>query len=236
MRNGTSVPHARLMQNDTIEAAPSPDPTTWARASAFVYDPFLWAGEHAGAGALRRQLLGRARGLTVEIGSGTGLNLRHYPDDLDDLVLTEPDPPMHSRLAKRLHRSGRRARLVDAAAERLPFPDGSVDTVVSTFVLCTVDDPELALREIARVLRPDGQFLFLEHVRARSTRLAAWQDRLVEPWRRFARGCRCNRPTGEMIANCGLTIDDVHEAAWHAMPPIVRPLITGRARIGAGHE
>ena len=139
---------------------------------------------------------------------------------------------MHARLEQRLRRSGRHARLVDAPAERLPFADGSVDTVVSTFVLCTVDAPELALREIARVLRPDGQFLFLEHVRSHSPRLAAWQDRLAEPWRRFARGCRCNRATAELIATCGLALDDVHDASWRAMPPIVRPLIVGRAQIG----
>ena len=182
--------------------------------------------------ALRRELVGQARGFTVEIGSGTGLNLPYYPDDLDELVLAEPDRPMHARLEKRLRRSGRHARLVDAPAERLPFPDGSVDTVVSTFVLCTVDVPELALREIVRVLRPDGQFLFLEHVRSHSTRLASWQDRLAEPWRRFARGCRCNHATAELIATCGLALDDVHEGSWRAMPPIVRPLIAGRAQIG----
>ena len=148
----------------------------------------------------------------MEIGSGTGLNLPHYPDDLDELVLVEPDAAMRSRLEKRLRRSGRRARLVDAPAEQLPFADGSVDTVVSTFVLCTVDAPELALREIARVLRPDGQLLFIEHVRSDSPTLARWQDRLAEPWRRFARGCRCNRATAELIATCGFELDDVRRS------------------------
>jgi ubiquinone/menaquinone biosynthesis C-methylase UbiE len=144
---------------------------------------------------------------------------------------------MQLRLGKRLGRNGqRRARIIEAPAERLPFPDGSVDTVVSTFVVCTVEVPELALREIARVLRPDGQFLFLEHVRSYSARLAAWQDRFVEPWRRFARGCRCNRATTELFATCGLVLDDVREGSWRAMPPIVRPLIAGRARIGTSHE
>jgi SAM-dependent methyltransferase len=166
----------------------------------------------------------------VEIGSGTGLNLRYYPEDLDELVLVEPDPAMRSRLAKRLSRCSRRAQLVDAPAERLPFADASVDTVVSTFVLCTVDAPDVALREIARVLRPDGQLLVLEHVRSESPTLARWQDRLAGPWRRFAQGCRCNRATAQLISACGLSLDCVHEAAWHAMPPIVRPLIAGRAQ------
>jgi SAM-dependent methyltransferase len=225
-----------LVKNDLRDVAPSPGSTTWARAFAALYDPFLYAGEVIGVRALRREIVGQARGLTVEIGSGTGLNLPYYPDDLDELVLAEPDRSMHVRLDRRLRRSGRHARLVEAPAERLPFPDESVDTVVSTFVLCTVDDPELALREIGRVLRPDGQFLFLEHVRSHSTRLAAWQDRLEEPWRRFARGCRCNRATSELIATCGLTLADVHEGSWRAMPPIIRPLVAGRAQIGTRDE
>ena len=136
---------------------------------------------------------------------------------------------MHLRLEQRLTRSGRRARLVEAPAERLPFPDRSVDTVVSTFVLCTVDVPELALREIVRVLRPDGQFLFLEHVRSHSTRCAAWQDRLAEPWRRFARGCRCNQATTELIERCGLAVDDVHEGVM-ASDAADRPAAHRRAR------
>jgi SAM-dependent methyltransferase len=238
MRSGTQSRMIALMKNDIdiSEATSLPRSTAWARVSAGVYDPFLWAGERAGVRALRRELVGTARGVTVEIGSGTGLNLPYYPDDLDDLVLAEPDGPMRSRLEQRLSRSGRNARLVEARAERLPFPDRSVDTVVSTFVLCTVDVPELALREIARVLRPDGQFLFLEHVRSDSKRLASWQDRLAEPWRRFARGCRCNQATAALMATCGLALDDVRERSWRAMPPIVRPLIAGRAQIGTSDE
>ncbi|QEC47275.1 class I SAM-dependent methyltransferase [Baekduia soli] len=204
----------------------------WARAFALVYDPFLWIGERAGVRARRRELLSRARGRTVEIGCGTALNLAHYPEDLDELVLLEPDAAMRARLARRLRRSGRPAQLLDASAERLPFADASVDTVVSTFVLCTVDAPDVALREIARVLRPDGQLLFLEHVRSESPALASWQDRLAGPWRRFARGCRCNRAIAELIAGCGLELEGVERASWRAMPPIVRPLRVGRALPG----
>jgi SAM-dependent methyltransferase len=208
----------------------SEPPTVWARTSAVVYDPFVWFGERAGMRTLRQELLGNARGRTVDIGSGTGLNLPHYPDGLEDLVLAEPDPSMRARLERRLHGSGRRARIVDAPAARLPFPDGTVDTVVSTLVLCTVDAPELALREIVRVLRPDGQLLFIEHVRSASPTLAAWQRRLAVPWCRFARGCRCDRDTAALIEAAGLTLDEVGERSWRAMPPIVRPLVTGRAR------
>jgi SAM-dependent methyltransferase len=216
------------MEHHDTESTPSGD-SAWARAFARLYDPIVWVGERAGLAAHRKQLLIHARGYTLEIGSGTGLNLPHYPDDLDELVLAEPDAAMRARLEKRLSRSTRRTRLIDAPAERLPFPDSSVDTVVSTLVLCTVDAPDLALREIARVLRPGGQLLFLEHVRSESPALARWQDRMAGPWRRFARGCRCNRATAELIVTCGLKLDQPREASWRGMPPIVRPLIIGRA-------
>ena len=193
-------PHAeRHHARHTVGAA-----AVWAVLSRSLYDPFLWVGERAGVRA-PKELLGQARGCTVEIGGGTGLNLPHYPDDLDELVLVEPDPAMRSRLEKTAGPSRSRRAAGRRAAERLPFADASVDTVVSTFVLCTVDAPDLALREIARVLRPDGQLLFIEHVRSDSPRLARWQDRLAGPWRRFARGCRCNRATAELIVTCGLS-------------------------------
>jgi len=234
MRRDRGPAHARLMHIALAQPTSSKGSAVWAHTFAAVYDPFLWAGERAGVRSLRRELLTQARGCTVEIGVGTGLNLPHYPDDLDQLLLADPDPEMRSRLERRLRRDGRRARLIDAPAEQLPFADASVDTIVSTFVLCTVDAPDVALREMARVLRPDGQLLFIEHVRSDSPMLARWQDGLARPWRRFARGCRCNRATAELIASCGFALDEVREASWRAMPPIVKPLVAGRARMGDG--
>jgi len=201
----------------------------WTRVFATIYEPSLALGELAGLRRRRRELLAGARGRVVELGAGTGLNLRHYPDAVEELILVEPDAAMRRRLARRVRRSGRPAEIVDAGAERLPLADQSVDTIVSTLVLCTVDDPERSLQEIARVLRPGGELLFLEHVRAESPRLARWQDRLSGPWRRFACGCRCNRATAELMSACGFELDAT-DAAWRAMPPIIRPLTVGRAR------
>jgi ubiquinone/menaquinone biosynthesis C-methylase UbiE len=166
----------------------------------------------------------------LEIGSGTGLNLAHYPDDIDELVLAEPDPSMRKRLQAALRRGEHKARVIDAPAEQLPFADASIDTVVSTLVLCTVDAPHLALREIGRVLRPNGQLLFIEHVRSESPLLARWQDRLARPWQGFAEGCRCNRATLELMNACGFHLE-ARPAAWRAMPPIIRPLAIGWATI-----
>lgn len=212
----------------STEPQARPPSAGWLRIFSLVYDPFLWLGEVAGMRRRRRTLLGSAHGRVVEIGAGTGLNIAHYPDGIAELVLCEPEPGMRRRLERRLRGLGRVARVVDAPAERLPLADASVDTVVSTLVLCTVDDPEQALREIARVLRPDGQLLFIEHVRASSRILAACQDKLLRPWRGFAAGCRCNRPTVELMRGCGFTVA-ADDAVWRAMPPIIRPLMVGRA-------
>jgi SAM-dependent methyltransferase len=224
---GRSYVH-RMTDIANTELQASPPSEAWLRIFALVYDPFLWLGEIAGMRSRRRALVGDARGRVVEIGAGTGLNVAHYPDQIAELVLTEPDAAMRRKLARRLQRHGRVARIVDAPAERLPLADASVDTVVSTLVLCTVNDPERTLREIARVLRPDGQLLFIEHVRASSPFLARCQDNLLRPWRRFAAGCHCNRPTAELMRACGFTVaaDDV---VWRGMPAIVHPLAVGLA-------
>jgi ubiquinone/menaquinone biosynthesis C-methylase UbiE len=202
--------------------------SAWLRVMAVLYDPFVWLGEIAGMRRLRRTLLAEVRGRVVEIGAGTGLNVAHYPEAVDELVLTEPEPGMRRKLARRLDRHGRAARISAAPAECLPRADASVDTVVATLVLCTVDEPERALREIARVLRPDGQLLFIEHVRARSRFLAACQDKLLQPWRGFAGGCVCNRPTLDLMRACGFTVT-ADDAVWRGMPAIVHPLMVGRA-------
>ena len=123
------------------------------------------ATENGGNAARRAAVLAHARGTVVELGAGTGLNLPHYPPDVE-LVLTEPEPPMSRRLLERLAQSGRQARVLQAPADRVPLPDGSVDTVVCTLVLCTVPDLDATLTEIRRLLRPDGRLLFIEHVAA----------------------------------------------------------------------
>ncbi len=217
------------MNNPKTNSTAGSSPTTLAgRLSARIYDPILWLGERRAMRRQRRRLLSQARGLTVEIGSGTGLNLAHYSRHLDQLVLAEPDPAMRARLERRASRLRPRASVIDAAAERLPFADGTVDTVVSTLVMCTVPAPELALREIARVLAPNGQLLFIEHVRAGSRVRSFLQDALAGPWRAVASGCCCNRQTIATMAACGFELD-VNEAAWYGMPGIVKPLVYGRA-------
>lgn len=228
MRDGSRRPYVDLMADIACDATNTESRSIWLRIMAALYDPFLWLGEIGGMRRRRRALLARAYGRVVEIGAGTGLNVGHYPAAVDELVLAEPDPGMRRRLSRRVRRRPNAPRILDAAAERLPLADGSVDTVVSTLVLCTVDDPERALREVDRVLRPGGQLLFVEHVRARSRVLAACQDGLRRPWRGFAGGCVCNRPTVDLMRACGFTVE-ADDAVWRGMPAIVHPLAVGRA-------
>jgi SAM-dependent methyltransferase len=129
--------------------------------------------EHAGLAEMRAQLLLGARGRTLELGAGTGLNLRHYPRDRIVLTLTEPEASMTERLERRVAASRPDANVVQAAADRLPFEDSSFDSVISTLVLCTVRDQAQALAEVRRVLAPDGALLFLEHVRSDDPALRA---------------------------------------------------------------
>lgn len=196
--------------------------------TATFYDPFLWMGERLGMQATRHRIATAAHGRVLEIGAGTGLNLPHYPDAIDELVLAEPSRPMAGRLETRQAKLGRTVQIVTAPAEALPFDDESFDTVVSTLVLCTVSDPEAALAEVRRVLRPSGRLLFCEHVRSDSPRLARWQDRLAGAWATLADGCRCNRETLATISS-HLDIVAVERARWRGMPHLVHPLVIGEA-------
>ena len=176
----------------------------------------------------RAALLAGARGTVLEIGAGTGTNLAAYPP-VDRLLLSEPSATMRARLARRLARHGTAVDVLDAGAEALPLPSGSVDTVVSTMVLCTVPDVDAALAEVVRVLRVGGRLLFVEHVAApENSKLRRWQERLAEPWSAFAMGCRCDRDVLGAISR-QMTVERVRTDAWRGMPPVVRPLVVGVA-------
>ncbi len=176
----------------------------------------------------RRQLLAGAQGATIEIGAGTGLNLEHYPAVVTRLVLTEPDPHMRRRLGMRVAALNRAAEVIDASADALPFPDATFDTAVVTLVLCSVADQKVALAEIARVLKPKGRLLFLEHVRSADTKVAKRQDRLRPLYNLV--GCNPNRETLVAIEASALTVESVRHGEVPKAPKVERPMIVGTAR------
>jgi SAM-dependent methyltransferase len=201
----------------------------WGRIFAAIYDPVMGRTEKAGLTAHRQALLSQATGDVLEVGAGTGANLALYGDGVRTLTLTEPEKPMMRRLEKHIAQRHPSAKLLRAPAEDLPFNDNSFDTVVSTLVLCTVDDQPRALREMRRVLRPGGRLLFIEHVRSEEAKLARLQDRMAPINVRIGHGCHCNRPTLEGIRNAGFAVARVdHDTLKHA-PRYIRPLIVGTA-------
>jgi ubiquinone/menaquinone biosynthesis C-methylase UbiE len=201
----------------------------WGRIFAAGYDTFQARMEREFFGKIRGDMLAGASGRVVEIGAGTGANLAHYPRTIDELVCTEPEEPMARRLREKAAGSGLPVRVVSAPAEELPFDDDSFDTAVAALVLCTVDDPDRAVAEIARVLRPGGRFIFMEHVRSTDPGSARWQDRLHPLWVRFGHGCHCNRPTLDTIEASPLRVETHRRGVIRKAPPIVRPLLTGVA-------
>ena len=198
------------------------------RLFARFYDTVSKGSEEAGLRDERRELLASAEGATLEVGAGTGLNLQHYPKAVTRLVLAEPDEHMRRRLARRVEEVKPTAETVDAGVEQLPFPDATFDTAVVTFVLCSVPDQEAALRELARVLKPTGRLLFLEHVRSDDPGLAKWQDR-VRPLYNLV-GCNPNRDTLSALEASELDVETVKHGEVPKAPKFERPLIVGSAR------
>ena len=207
------------------------------RVFAAAYDRVLAGVERAGLAATRSTLLAGARGRVLEVGAGTGANLAAYPAGLDRLTLVEPSPAMRARLAARVARAGDAlppVTILDGRAEALPLPDAAFDTVVTTLVLCSVDDPGGAAAELARVLAPGGRLLVIEHV-AGHGRTARLQRRLDPVWRRVTRGCRLTRDTRAHLASAGLDVTGLADATLPGGGP-TGPAIVGTARRSATRQ
>lgn len=176
----------------------------------------------------RTQLLASAQGSVLEIGAGTGFNLPYYPPAVSAITVTDPVDGMLKRARKRAAKAGKEITTTRASAEALPFEDASFDTVVASFVLCSVDDQDRALAEIRRVLKPDGRYLFIEHVRADDPALARKQDRIEGLWRRVCFGCHPNRDTLPRIES-RFDVQEVERDQAPQGPKLVRPYVLGRA-------
>lgn len=189
-----------------------------------MYDAVMWPFERAAVGSWRRRLAARARGRVLEIGSGTGAQLRWYAPGVEVTAL-EPDDGMRARLEARATEAAARIRVVSGRAEDLPFPDASFDAAVSAFALCTVADPAAAFAELRRVLAPGSPLLLLEHVHLEWEPGRTLQTAAAPAWASVAGGCRLDRDTLRSAAGAGFRLvrADRHVAGWIVEAELVRP-------------
>jgi SAM-dependent methyltransferase len=188
--------------------------------------------EELGQADHRREALAGLSGRVVEVGAGNGLNFRHYPGAVTEVVAVEPEPYLRRRAEEAAGAAPVAVRVVDGLGDRLSFEDGSFDAGVASLVLCTIPDQRAALAELFRVIRPGGELHFYEHVRANQPRLARIQDLATPIWKVVGGGCHPNRDTAAAIERAGFAIEKYRRFPFRpcACCALVAPRILGTAR------
>ena len=182
----------------------------------------------------RAKVVPRAYGNVLEIGCGSGTNFDFYAhSEIETLYALEPSKGMIKRAQKKAADLGwgNRIKFLESGAEAVELDDASIDTVVITFVLCTIPDWEGALKEARRVLKPDGQILFSEHGLAPDEGVAKWQRRIEPVWRPLAGGCHLTRDTGHMLTASGFALEGMETMYLPSTPTIAGFVSWGAARI-----
>jgi ubiquinone/menaquinone biosynthesis C-methylase UbiE len=174
---------------------------------ARLFDRCFAKDKGRGEDRLRRELVAGLSGRVVEVGPGNGINFKHYPATVEELVAVEPEPYLRGRAEETAETVGIAVRVLDGTAAALPVPDGSADAVVVAGVLCSVPDQAAALAEFRRVLRPGGELRFYEHVRSRRAGFARYQDAVAVVWPRVMGGCMPNRETLAAIERGGFQVE-----------------------------
>jgi len=198
--------------------------------SDYVFPRFMdWVMSGKEFMRCRAVLLQDAHGEILEIGLGTGLNLPLYPKAVSRLHAVDPALLLPERVARRSKSASFPTYLTRVSAEMLPFDNRSFDCVVSTWTLCTIPDPVKALQEVRRVLKPTGQFLFLEHGRSENEKIAAWQDRLNPIQRIIGCGCNLNRRIDQLVSQAGLCILKLERFQMQTIPRLGGEMYRGVA-------
>jgi ubiquinone/menaquinone biosynthesis C-methylase UbiE len=176
----------------------------------------------------RKRVIGAAEGRVLEIGVGSGRNLPFYRSPAKELLALEPSQKLVA-MAREAKEPAVPVNFLEASAEAIPLDDGTIDSVVTTWTLCSIPHADSALGEMRRVLRPGGKLLFAEHGLAPSKSVRWWQDRLTPAWRRIGGGCHLNRPIRSMIESAGFRIDRI-ETGYIPGPKPMTFMYEGSAR------
>lgn len=179
--------------------------------------------------AYRRRVISAADGRVLEIGIGSGLNLPLYSGNTKQVIGLDPSLRLLQMASRARATALRPVELLEGSAEAIPLEDKSIDTVVTTWTLCSIPDAAKALAEMRRVLRPSGQLLFVEHGRSPDAGVRRWQDRLTPIWKRIGGGCHLNREIAELIGNAGFRMDRL-ETGYMKGPKPMTFMYEGRAR------
>ena len=170
----------------------------------------------------RQRLLSAAEGRILEIGVGSGHNFRYYSERANHVIGLDPSPKLLS-MARETIRSQAfpfPVELLQASAEAIPLRSGSLDTVVTTWTLCTISNVTSALAEMCRVLKPDGRFLFVEHGLSPDPAVRRWQDRLTPIWKRISGGCHLNRAISQLVQDAGFRINRIETGYMKGLKPM----------------
>jgi len=170
--------------------------------------------------AYRSRVIPAADGRVLEIGVGSGLNLPFYSPKVRHLIGLDPSSKLLSMVALYLTKNYIPIELIEASAEAIPLENGSIDTVVTTWTLCSIPNAGCALREMYRVLKPAGRLLFVEHGRALQPNVCWWQDRLTPIWKRLGGGCHLNRAIKVLIADAGFRFERLDTGFMHGPNPM----------------
>lgn len=177
----------------------------------------------------RAHVVPDASGVVLEVGVGSGLNLPFYGPRVRRLYALDPSPVLLRMARRRAAQACVAVSWLEGSAEAIPLAEGTADTVVTTWTLCTIPDPIRALREMRRVLTPEGRVLFIEHGHSPDPSVAAWQARLTPCWRRIAGGCQLDRRIAALFADAGFELDSL-SAGYGAGPRPFAYLYRGVAR------
>ena len=188
-----------------------------------------WAMRNRELQPYRERVVSAAEGRVLEIGIGSGLNLALYPQGVSEVLGLEPSQRLIQMSQKAAAQSGLNVKLIEGSAEAIPLDADSVDSIVTTWTLCTIPDALRALQEMHRVLRGTGQLLFIEHGLAPEYRIGRWQNRLTPIWQRIAGGCHLNRPIRELIEKTGFEITHIN-TGYIEGPKLMTFFYEGRAR------